>query len=140
MVALAIAALVTSGWSAGEGGAAYQRAEKQCAAAARSFGPVALPPGERGLKKLKHVDPAFPSSSGKHGGTGDWRGVVLVGPDGKVKGLWSFAEPEFQPAWPEGVSAITDAIRRWEYSPALMNGEPQPVCLTVVAEIHWRTE
>ena len=140
MVAVALAVLVTSSLSAGEGGAAYQRAEKQCAVAARRFGPVALPPGERGLKKLKHVDPAFPSSSEKHAGMGDWRGVVLVGPDGKVKGLWPFAEPEIKPAWPEGTSAITDAIRKWEYAPALLNGKPQPVCLTVVVHIHWMTE
>jgi hypothetical protein len=44
--------------------------------------------------------------------------VLLVGPDGKVKDVWSFAEPKFTPAWPEGAGVFTDAIKQWEYAPA----------------------
>ena len=139
MVGLAIAVLLTC--SSVDAAAPYQWAQQQCGAAAeRRFGRIALPPGERGLKRLKYVPPAFPPSSKKHPGTGGWRGVVLVGPDGKVKALWSFAEPEFTPPWPEGMAAINDAIKKWEYVPVLLNGEPQPVCFTVTVEIHWTAE
>jgi hypothetical protein len=66
-----------------------------------------------------------------------WLGEALVDKTGTVREVWTIRPLRFEPAWPEFAAAIPAAIRQWSYEPALVDGVPVPVCVTVSVLIHW---
>jgi outer membrane biosynthesis protein TonB len=58
-------------------------------------------------------------------------GEVLIGVDGKVRGVWPVKEVEFSPPWPEFNEAIEAAVRQWVFEPTKADGRPVPVCMAV---------
>lgn len=65
-------------------------------------------------------------------------GEALVNNSGKVVRVWPIREIEFKPPFPLFNSAITDAIRHWEFEPLTVQGAPAPVCMTVTVHIDWQ--
>src|SRR5262249_59218390 len=113
----------------------------QCEADAKTrFGMPAvsakLPKG--GLKRIRGGSPALPALPPGTKGSGIAIHEVLIGPSGKVQGVWPIQQPTFQPAFPAISQAIVDAIKTWEYEPHRAGGQAVPVCMVVSTNIHWR--
>jgi len=100
--------------------------------------PLATMKGMRALKKLRDVKPAYPELPEGTQGSGVWVGEVLVAANGKVARIWPLREVQFSPPFPRFNQAIVSAIDQWEFEPALVNGEPTPVCVTTTVNINWR--
>ncbi len=90
-----------------------------------SPGPMRLGGGVVAPVKIKHVKPVFPEGAL----TGQTRGTVVIeatiGVDGKVH------ETEVVHSVPALDQAALDAVRQWEYSPALFNGVRVAVIMTI---------
>jgi len=92
----------------------------------------------RAPKKIRDVRPNYPEAPAGTVGSGIWIGEALINNSGKVVGVWPLREVEFTPPFPSFNSAITDAIRQWEFEPLLVQGKPAPVCMTVTVTINWQ--
>ena len=66
-----------------------------------------------------------------------WGGEVLIGPKGTVRDVFVTRDFSFEPAWPEFSAAVPTAMRKWEYTPTIVNGVAAPVCLPVSVNVHW---
>jgi len=53
-----------------------------------------------------------------------------------VSQVWTIREVKVNPPSPSFNTAITDAIKQWEYSPARAGGVAVPVCMTVTVNVH----
>jgi hypothetical protein len=91
-----------------------------------------------GLKKVRGSKAALPELPQGTRGGGIAVHEVLIGPDGKVKSVWSVREPRFEPAFPAFTQAIVAALETWEYEPHRVGGKAAPVCMVVSTNIHWR--
>jgi outer membrane biosynthesis protein TonB len=91
----------------------------------------------RGLKKIRNVSPAYPPLPRGTTGRGMWIGDVLVDTKGRISRVWTIHEVEITPALPAFNTAITDAIRQWEFEPLQVNKAAVAVCLTVTININW---
>src|SRR4051812_558345 len=100
--------------------------------------PVRIRGSVRAPKKIRDVRPNYPEAPAGTVGTGIWIGEALINNSGKVVGVWPLREVEFTPPFPSFNSAITDAIRQWEFEPLLVQGKPAPVCMTVTVTINWQ--
>jgi protein TonB len=85
----------------------------------RVGGPITAP------TKLKHVDPAYPADAKAAGVDG----VVILEIVVDTKGLVS--ETRVLKSIPLLDEAATEAVRQWEYTPTLLNGEPCELIMTV---------
>jgi TonB family protein len=78
--------------------------------------------------KVKHVNPVYPplAQSAKV------QGVViieaLIGPDGTV------ADARVLRSIPLLDQAALDAVRQWEFTPTLLNGQPVPIIMTMTVQ------
>ncbi len=59
---------------------------------------------------------------------------LVVGEDGSVNEA-RIVRSSFEPPWPEAEAAVISAIKQWKYEPAVFDGKPVPVCLTVVVAV-----
>ena len=93
--------------------------EKALKAAVRVGGRIKPP------TKIKDVKPEYPAiaQSARVGGVVTIE--ATIGPDGKV------IDAKVVRSIPLLDQAALDAVRQWEYTPALLNGEPVPVLVTV---------
>jgi hypothetical protein len=90
-------------------------------------------------RKLRDVPIEFPTRPGAtKAGSSIWLGDALVDQDGKVRAVWTLRPLRFEPAWPEFDDAIAAGIRQWTYEPAVVDGKPVPVCVTVSVSLHWK--
>jgi periplasmic protein TonB len=98
---------------------------------------VAPPPVPVGGKvkapsKVKHVRPIYPAIAQLV----KVQGIVIVeatiGPTGKVQ------DAKVLRSHPLLKSAALDAVRHWEFTPTLLNGNPVPVVMTVTVEFRLR--
>jgi TonB family protein len=87
--------------------------------------PVRLGSGIMPPRQLKDVRPVFPPEAQRAG----MQGVVIleatVGADGKV------TDARVMRSVPMLDSAALDAVRQWEYTPTLINGQAVPIIMTV---------
>ncbi len=82
--------------------------------------------GQVMTKQLKHkVNPAYPKEAQDQRIQGTVRLHIIVGKDGKVM------QAETMSGHPVLAQAALDAVRKWEYKPILLNGEPVEVDTTV---------
>jgi len=76
-------------------------------------------------KKMKDVRPAYPALAQ----SAHVQGVVIleatIGPDGRVQ------DAKVLRSIPLLDAAALEAVRQWEFSPTLLNGQPVPVIMTV---------
>ena len=76
-------------------------------------------------KKLKHVEPVYPDDAKAAGVAGVVILEVLVNSKGLVSETRVIKSIDLLDA------AATEAVRQWEYTPTLLNGEPCEVVMTV---------
>ena len=84
-------------------------------------------------RKLKHVEPVYPEDAKAAGVAGvvilevviDTKGLVS-----EIRVLQSIAQLD---------DAAKDAVRQWEYTPTLLNGEPCEVVMTVTVNFQLKT-
>lgn len=100
--------------------------------------PVRITGSVRAPKKIRDVRPNYPQWPPGTTGRGMWMGEALVNNSGKVVRVWPIRDIEFKPPFPSFNSAITDAIRQWEFEPLTEQGAPAPVCMTVTVHIDWQ--
>jgi hypothetical protein len=119
--------------SAAEGGPARACVDQSEKLVGQRAGVAAQP-----LKKVRNATPEYPTRQGSSKALSSmWLGEALVDKTGTVREVWTIRPLRFEPAWPEFEAAIPAAIRQWSYEPALVDGVPVPVCVTVSVLIHW---
>jgi TonB family protein len=63
---------------------------------------------------------------------------AVIDEHGKVIDSRLMRRTHWRPAWPAFDQAALDAVRKWEFKPAMLNGRPVPSCLTVAINIDWK--
>ena len=76
-------------------------------------------------KLIKRVTPTYPAVARRDRIDGTVRIVVLIGTDGKVRALQAISGPCLL------AQAAVEAVRKWVYSPLLLNGKPAEVETTI---------
>ncbi len=99
--------------------------------------PVKLGRSVRGPKKIRDVRPKYPNLPPKTVGSGIWVGEALIDEAGRVAHVWPIRQARLTPPFPGFHTAITDAIRQWEFDRFLVHGKVVPLCMTVVVNLHW---
>ena len=89
--------------------------------------PVRVGGAIREPKKLKNVDPVYPSIAQQARVQGVVILEVTIGTDGRV------TDARILRSIPLLDQAALDAVRQWVYTPTLLNGIPVPVIMTVTA-------
>ena len=87
-------------------------------------------------KKVRDVSPKYPELPPGTTVGGIWVGEALVDTSGKVTRVWPIREIRVKPPFPAFNSAITDAIRQWEFEPLSVEGKSVPGCMTVTVHIN----
>jgi TonB family protein len=124
---LAVAAKAAGDKAAADAVAAKEKAD---AAAARAkakakMAPVRIGGQIRAPTKIKDVRPVYPAIAQSARVAGAVTIEATIGPDGKV------TDAKVVRSIPLLDQAALDAVRQWEYTPTLLNGEPVPVLVTV---------
>jgi hypothetical protein len=57
-------------------------------------------------------------------GGGVWIGEVLIDTLGRVANVWTIREVKLKPAAPALNKAITDAVLKWQFAPAVADKAP----------------
>jgi len=122
------AADAVAGKAAAEAVAAKAKADAAAASAARAKAQkeaVHVGGQVKAPTKIKDVKPVYPAiaQSARVGGTVTIE--ATIGPDGKV------IDTKVVRSIPMLDQAALDAVRQWEYTPALLNGKPVPVVINV---------
>ena len=122
------AADAVAGKAAAEAVAAKSKADAAAASAARAKSQkeaVRVGGQIKAPDKIKDVKPVYPAiaQSARVGGTVTIE--ATIGPDGKV------IDTKVVRSIPMLDQAALDAVRQWEYTPALLNGKPVPVVINV---------
>ena len=99
--------------------------------------PLVVAKGVPAPRKIRNVKPAIPEPPAGTVSNGMWSGEVLVGEDGKVSRVWTIQEVRFTPPFRQANQAVVDAVRQWEFEPAVVNSEATPVCMKVTVGVHW---
>ncbi len=81
--------------------------------------PIRVSAGVQPAKLIRHVVPVFPQSSRDRGVQGSVTFEAIIDKAGFIRDPLATNEPS-----PDLVQAALDAIRQWQYTPALLNGEP----------------
>jgi hypothetical protein len=100
--------------------------------------PVRIGGSVRAPKKLRDVPPKYPEQPPGTVGSGMWLGEALINNTGRVAHVWPIREVKFVPPFPAFNSAITDAMKQWEFEPLLVRGKPAAFCMTVTVNINWQ--
>jgi TonB family protein len=124
---LAVAAKAAGDKAAADAVAAKEKAD---AAAARAkakakMAPVRIGGQIKAPTKIKDVTPVYPAIAQSARVAGAVTIEATIGPDGKV------TDAKVVRSIPLLDQAALDAVRQWEYTPTLLNGEPVPVLVTV---------
>ena len=92
--------------------------------------PVRVGGSVRVPRKIEDVRPVYPATMSDAGLTGVVPLEAIIGADGSVSSvrvLSAFAHPDF-------AMAAVNAVRKWRYSPTLLNGVPVEVVMTVTVQ------
>ncbi len=85
---------------------------------------------------LRSSHPRFPESRVAR----SWSGTAFlfeaeIDEAGRVGKITTLKRPVISPPWPEVEQACRDALQSWQYKPALRDGKPVPVYLTVAVTV-----
>jgi TonB family protein len=122
------AADAVAGKAAAEAVAAKAKADAAAASAARAKAQkeaVHVGGQVKAPNKIKDVKPVYPAIAKSANVVGTVTIEATVGPDGKV------IDAKVVRSIPMLDQAALDAVRQWEYTPALLNGKPVPVVINV---------
>jgi len=122
------AADAVAGKAAAEAVAAKAKADAAAASAARAKAQkeaVHVGGQVKAPNKIKDVKPVYPAIAKSANVVGTVTIEATVGPDGKV------IDTKVVRSIPMLDQAALDAVRQWEYTPALLNGKPVPVDINV---------
>jgi TonB family protein len=91
-----------------------------------------FPPGAK-LTDSKHTKGAIhrPYSAVPRTIQGTWLVEAVIDEKGKVRDAKIVTTPLIEPPWPEYEEAVLKSIRKWKYTPVLVDGEPWPNCTTI---------
>jgi len=89
-------------------------------------------------KALRTPRPDYPTGSVPGTCSGLSSHVILISPQGRVRGAWIVNEPRCEPPWPELTKAIRAAIWTRQFEPATVDGRPVPICALAMTIIDWR--
>jgi TonB family protein len=103
------------------------RAGATAAAARTGATPIRVGGNIRVPKKVRDVKPVFPESMREAGLTGVVPVEALIGVDGSVVSLRVLSAQ----AHPDFAIAAVDAVRQWQFTPTLLNGQPVEVRMNV---------
>ena len=98
-----------------------------CAEAKGLSDPAAIRLGQ-GIKpptKIVNVNAVYPADAREARVQGVVILEILIGPEGKVE------QTKVLRSIPQLDQAAVDAVRQWEFTPTLLNGEPKKVIMTV---------
>jgi TonB family protein len=102
------------------------RAKADAAARAKAkMAPVRVGGQIKTPNKIKDVTPVYPAIAKSARVAGAVTIEAMIGPDGKVM------DATVVRSVPLLDQAALDAVRQWEYTPTLLNGEPVPILVTV---------
>jgi protein TonB len=76
-------------------------------------------------RKIKDVKPAYPAEARAAGQQGIVILEVTIAPDGRVY------DARILRSIPELDAAAVEAVKQWEFTPTLLNGQPVPVIMSV---------
>ena len=93
----------------------------------RVGGPVPPP------KRIKDVRPVYPAIAQSARAQGVVIIEAIIGPDGHVQ------DAKVLRSIPLLDAAALEAVKQWEFTPTLLNGEPVPVIMTVTVNFTCRT-
>jgi protein TonB len=79
-------------------------------------------------RKVVNVNPGYPPAALAQGVSGVVILEATIGPDGMV------SDARILRSIPLLDQAALDAVRQWEFSPTLLNGQPVPVVMTVTLQ------
>ena len=122
------AADAVAGKAAAEAVAAKAKADAAAASAARAKAQkeaVHVGGQIKAPTKIKDVKPVYPAIAQSARVVGTVTLEATIGPDGKV------IDTKVVRSIPMLDQAALDAVRQWEYTPALLNGKPVPVVINV---------
>jgi len=122
------AADAVAGKAAAEAVAAKAKADAAVASAARAKAQkeaVRVGGQIKAPSKIKDVKPVYPAIAQSARVVGTVTIEATIGPDGKV------IDTKVVRSVPMLDQAALDAVRQWEYTPALLNGKPVPVVINV---------
>jgi TonB family protein len=129
---LAVAAKAAGDKASADAIAGRERADsiaakaKAAAAVARAKAKIVRVGGQiRPPTKIKDVQPVYPAIAQSSRVSGTVVVAATIGPDGKVE------DAKVVRSIPLLDQAALDAVRQWEYTPTLLNGEPVSVLTTV---------
>ena len=89
--------------------------------------PVRVGGNIRAPRKVKDVRPTYPASMREAGLTGLVPIEAIIGTDGSVSSVRVLSAQ----VHPDFAIAAVDAVRRWQFTPTLLNGVPVEVVMTV---------
>jgi TonB family protein len=105
--------------------AAKANAVAAMARAKAKIAPVRVGGQIKAPTKIKDVKPVYPAIAQSSRVSGTVMVAATIGPDGKVE------DAKVVRSIPLLDQAALDAVRQWEYTPTLLNGEPVSVLTTV---------
>ena len=94
-------------------------------AAPRTIAPVRVGGNIPAPRKIKDVKPAYPAEARAAGQQGIVILEVTIAPDGRVY------DARILRSIPELDAAAVEAVKQWEFTPTLLNGQPVPVIMSV---------
>jgi len=98
--------------------------------------PLVIAKGIPVPRKTRNVVPVLPERPADTVASGLWSGEILIGLDGKVSRVWAIREVQFKPPLPSPNQAVVEAVRQWEFEPAVVKSEATPVCMKVTVNIN----
>jgi protein TonB len=119
------AADAVAGKAAAEAVAAKAKADAAAARAKAQKQAVRVGGRIKAPEKIKDVKPVYPAIAQSAHVVGTVTIEATIGPDGKV------IDAKVVRSIPMLDQAALDAVRQWEYTPALLNGKPVPVVMNV---------
>ena len=75
--------------------------------------------------KVRHVSPAYPPDALAQG----IQGVVIL--EARLEADGTVSRTRILRSIPALDDAAEDAVRQWQFTPTLLNGQPSPVVMTV---------
>jgi TonB family protein len=90
------------------------------------------------IRRISTPNPKYPDLPRGTRGSGVSIHEILIGPDGRVHGVWVLQELVFEPSFPAFEESIANAIRGWRYEPPKSEGRVVPACIAVTINVDWK--
>jgi len=89
--------------------------------------------------RTRRGSPPWPAIPDGTTGGGVWIGEILIDARGGVSQVWTIRDVQLTPPVSSLTKSITDAVAKWQFAPAAVDGVPVPICLTVSVNVNLKT-